>query len=100
MWPHLLAFTIGVWLTAAPTVLGLTGPTRANLYVVGPLAAATGLLAAFQVTRSVRWVYRLLGLWLAGASLMFPAAGPAAKGHGLLAGAALVALVGLRGRRT
>lgn len=64
MWPHLLCAGIGIWLMAAPEVLGYGDPAQTNDHITGPLLATFALIAAFQSTRGVRWVDALLGLWL------------------------------------
>jgi hypothetical protein len=55
---------LGIWLMAAPAVLGYGGIARSNDRVVGPLAAGFAYVALWSVTRSVRWANVPLGLWL------------------------------------
>jgi hypothetical protein len=64
VWAQLVAFAAGVWLTAAPGVVGYGPPARPNDHIFGPLAATAGLIAAFEVTRAVRWVNLPVGAWL------------------------------------
>lgn len=64
MYAQLAVFLFGVWLTAAPGVLGLGDPARANFHIVGPLVAMFALTAAYQATRPVRWVNLQFGVWL------------------------------------
>lgn len=56
MWWQRLAFVLGLWLMAAPSVLGLPGVEADLLHVLGPLAAAIGFIAASEVTRGMRWL--------------------------------------------
>jgi hypothetical protein len=96
VWAQLVAFAVGVWLTAAPGFLGYGGAARSNDHVFGPLAATVGLIAAFQVTRGVRWLNLAFGVWLLVA--------PWVLGHGqqetvnsTLVGLALAGLAWVRG---
>lgn len=61
---QLVAFLVGVGLTAAPEVCGYGPPARGVDHVVGPLAAAVGMTAVFGATRPLRWLNVLLGAWL------------------------------------
>jgi len=71
MWAQLVVVALGVWLTAAPGTLGYAGPARMNDHIFGPFAATVGLIAAFQVTRSVRWLNLPFGVWLVLAPWLF-----------------------------
>jgi hypothetical protein len=64
MWAQLINAALGVWLMAAPSILGYDDPARTNDQIVGPLAATVAVIAWWEVTRSVRWINVLLGLWL------------------------------------
>jgi general stress protein CsbA len=64
MWQRFLAIILGIWLMAAPAVLGYTGAARTNDAIIGPLAASFAVIAIWEVTRSVRWVNILFALWL------------------------------------
>jgi len=63
-WNHLLVIALGVWLMAAPDVMGYEGPERTVDHIVGPLVVSMAIIAMAEVTRSVRWVNVALGLWL------------------------------------
>ena len=64
MWARIVNVILGVWLLAAPAVLSYGDPARTNDRIVGPLAAAIAAIAAWEVTRPVRWLNLILGLWL------------------------------------
>lgn len=51
----------GVWLMAAPAVLGYTGAPATMDRIVGPTAVAMAWIAAAEATRSMRWVNVVLG---------------------------------------
>jgi hypothetical protein len=64
MWAQCINLLLGIWLMAAPAILGYDGPMRTNHYIVGPLGASCALIALWEVTRPVRWGNLALGLWL------------------------------------
>ncbi len=64
MWARIINVILGIWLMAAPAVLGYADPARTNDRIVGPVAATFAAIAAWEATRSVRWVNVVLGLWL------------------------------------
>jgi hypothetical protein len=52
---QIAAALVGVWLMAAPAMLGHDGTLAADVdRVLGPIAASFGIIAAFQATRNVR----------------------------------------------
>ena len=55
---------VGIWLMAAPTVLGYDGAPRTNDLIVGPVAATVAIIAIWDVCRSLGKLNALLGLWL------------------------------------
>jgi hypothetical protein len=64
MWAQILNAILGLWLMAAPDLLGYGGIAADNDHVVGPLAASVAVIAIWQVTRPVRWANLALGAWL------------------------------------
>lgn len=97
MWAQLAAFAVGVWLTASPGVLGSGGLAAANAHVTGPLAAMFALVAAFEITRPVRWLNLPLGGWLVVAPWVFGCGWPEVT-NGTAAGLALVGLAYVGGK--
>jgi hypothetical protein len=100
MYAQFAAFLLGVWLTAAPGVLGLGDPARANFHVVGPLVAMFALTATFQVTRPVRWVNLPLGAWLVVAPWILGYAGWPETAWSVAAGLGVAGLALVRGAVT
>lgn len=96
-----VACAVGLWLMAAPDLLGYGGPARVNDLVVGPIAASFACVALWEVARSLRWVNVLLGAWLALSPLIL-GVGARAAGNEILSGLLLAAasLVGGRARRS
>ncbi len=97
---QLAAFLLGVWLTAAPGVLGIADPAWSNFHVVGPLVAMTGLTATYEVTRPVRWVNLPLGLWLVAAPWGLGYVGWPETIWSVAAGLAVAGLAMVRGTMT
>ena len=64
MWAQIINVILGVWLMAAPAVLGYTGPARTHDRIIGPLAVSCAVIALWEVTRPMRWGNVALGAWL------------------------------------
>lgn len=64
MWPRICNVILGLWLMAAPAVLGYGGAAHANDRIVGPLVLSFAFIAISEVTRSLRWANLPLGIWL------------------------------------
>lgn len=63
--PHIVVVGLGVWLMAAPAVLGYAGTTAGSSdRFVGPLIASIAFVAASEITRPVRWANLAGALWL------------------------------------
>lgn len=75
MWARLINITLGIWLMAAPAVLGYGGVASINDRIIGPTVAAFAVIAISEVTRPLRWMNVPLGAWLAVApmALGYPA---------------------------
>ena len=99
MWAQLASTALGVWLMAAPSVMGYHGPARTNDHVVGPVVATFACVAIWEVTRPVRWGNVVLGLWLVLAPWVL-AAGWAATANETFTGVVLCCLALVRGRLT
>ena len=64
MWARLVNVLLGLWLMAAPELVGYADPARAHDRIVGPLAASMAIIAITECVRPVRWANLLLGVWL------------------------------------
>lgn len=96
MWARFLSAALGIWLMAAPAVLGYGRPMSVSDRVAGPLLAALSIMAIWGVMRSLRWWTLPVSSWL----LMAPwlLGGPvAAYLDSMLVGAAAIALAMVRG---
>ena len=95
-WAQLATAAAGLWLMAAPTVLGYGGFAQSVDRMVGPIAVSVGVVAASGVVRGVRWLGLALGLAL----LIIP--WPAGYGtiplvNSLITGGVVVVLAFVRG---
>ena len=64
MWARFVNAALGIWLMAAPAIVGYSGPAQTNDYMVGPIATTFAIIAIWEVTRGVRWVNALIAVWL------------------------------------
>jgi hypothetical protein len=98
MWAHLVTMILGVWLTASPDALGQAGAARVNAQIVGPLVASLGCIAAWSITRPLRWINLALGAWLVvAAGLVDHGSGERAVNTGVV-GVSIAGLALVRGR--
>lgn len=97
-WAQALSALVGVWLVAAPALLGYADVAAASAVhrVVGPVVAGASLVAVWGHARPLRWVNAPLGLALVGAPLAvsYPLVGAA---NGVLAGLLVAGLAFVRG---
>ena len=103
MIPRLVTIALGVWLMAAPAVLGYsTTSALANGVdrTIGPFVASAAIVAIWPEVRPVRWTNLLLGLLLAVgvpvAAILtdYPAAGVV---NAVVSGVAIAAVASRRG---
>ena len=64
MWARLLSAALGIWLMAAPAVLGYGGVAANSDRIAGPIAASFAIVATSGVTRPLRWMTIPVGVWL------------------------------------
>lgn len=101
MLPQIVVALIGVWLMAAPAVLGYEGGTADNAHrILGPLIASFGTVAVFQATRGARWVNVPLGGAVAATALLvfLPSEGGPMAVNAVLSGALVAGLSLLGGQ--
>ena len=60
-WAQVVSMLLGLWLMAAPAVLGYSGLSADTHRILGPLAAAFGLMAVWGHMRPVRWMNVFFG---------------------------------------
>ena len=71
---RIVSVAAGIWLMAAPAVLGYDGVAETNDRIVGPIAASFAFVACWDVIVAMRWPTVPLGAWLVAA--------PAVLGYG------------------
>lgn len=100
MWAQMINVGLGLWLMAAPALIGYGDPARTNDRIVGPLVASFAVISIWEVTRPIRWVNVALGMLL----LIVPWAlgyGDVIETlHSFAVGALIAALAAIRGRIT
>jgi hypothetical protein len=70
MWPQVINAVLGVWLMAAPAVLGYDGAGRISNLIIGPFAATFAIVAMWEVVRPLGKLNVALGGWLVVAPLL------------------------------
>ena len=71
MWARIVNAALGIWLMAAPAVLGYTGAPEVSDRIAGPVIATFAIVAIAEATRPLRWMNAFAGLWLLLAPWMF-----------------------------
>ena len=97
MWARLLNAGLGIWLMAAPAVLGYGGDARIVHRILGPIAASAAIIAIWQATRPMRH----LNLALGGILLLTPwvlGSSTTATVNSIAVGIAMIGLSRIRGR--
>lgn len=97
MWARVLSTLLGLWLMAAPAVLGYGDPARTVDRILGPIAASLAVIAMGEATRPVRHVNLVIGLLLLIAPWVLGYATVPTL-NSMLAGAAMLGLSRVRGR--
>lgn len=64
MWAQIINAILGVWLVAAPAVLGYEGIAADNDHIVGPVIASFAVISWWESTRVVKLYNIPLGAWL------------------------------------
>ncbi|MEX2571076.1 MAG: SPW repeat protein, partial [Gemmatimonadota bacterium] len=93
---RLLNAGLGIWLMAAPAVLGYGAPASTSDRLVGPIAASLAIIAVWEIVRPLRHANTALGAWLIVAPLILGYAITPAI-NSVIVGAAMVALSRVRG---
>ena len=70
MWAQIVMTILGIWLMAAPGVLGFGKNISDNAHIVGPLIATFSIIAIWECTRNVRLFNLPLAVWLLAAPLV------------------------------
>jgi hypothetical protein len=96
-WTLIASTAVGVWLMAAPAVLGTTGGAADSDHLVGALAVCVAVIAMAEVGRALRFVNVAFGAWLVVAPLLLDGGAMDYTVSSIVSGAALIALAVPRG---
>jgi hypothetical protein len=86
---------VGVWLMAAPGILGLGGTAAGNDQLVGALVITFAVIGFGEAARAARFVNVPLGIWLVAAPWVIEGASPMVQWNNVAVGV-LVILLSLR----
>ena len=100
MWAQVINAFLGVWLMAAPAVLGYDGIGRINSLIVGPIAATFAIVAIWEVVRALGKVNAALGIWLVIAPLILDHGSMVPVVNSFLVGLVMIALAMKTGERS
>ena len=64
MWARIASFVLGLWLMAAPALIGYADLARTIDHIMGPIAAGSAFIAIWQLMRPLRWIGLVVGAWL------------------------------------
>ena len=79
-------------------MLGYGGAAQTNDHIAGPLIASCAIIAWWQVTRGLRWINVLLGLWLLAAPWVLGYGASLAGMNSMITGALLAGLSFIKGK--
>lgn len=96
MWARIGNTALGIWLMAAPAVLGYAGAAGMSDRIAGPAIATFAIVAITDVTRPLRRVNTVVGVWLLLAPwlLGFP---PSATWNSVIVGVLVIGMSLVRG---
>jgi hypothetical protein len=100
MWARILNAALGIWLMAAPAVLGYSAPAETNDRILGPVIATFAIVAISGATRPVRRVNTVAGGWLLLAPWVLGYGAGAATVNDMLVGAVVVGASLVKGKVT
>lgn len=91
-WTLLAGAAVGLWLMAAPAVLGNEGGAADSDHLVGALVTVVAVIPMAEVIRPVRFINVLFGAWLIAAPWLLGGATAAGAWNDVAAGALLIVL--------
>jgi len=97
-WNLLLSAALGIWLMAAPAMLGTTGRAADSDHVAGALVVTWAVIAFGEVARPIRLLNIPIGLWLLAAPWLLSGDTDVSRWNNVIIGAALILLSVRRGQ--
>ena len=100
MWSQILNLCLGLWLMAAPELLGYKGAATDNGHIIGPIIATFAIISLWEATHGVRkWNYPL-GIWLLVAPWILHYSDTISIGSDMATGILVIILSSIAGKRT
>jgi uncharacterized membrane protein len=96
-WNLLVSAVLGLWLMAAPAVLGLSRAAAASNHIAGALVVTWSVIAFGEVSRPVRLLNIPVGIWIAAAPWLLSGATDVSRWADLFVGGLVIALSLRRG---
>jgi hypothetical protein len=97
-WTLILSAAVGVWLMAAPAVLGVGGAASDSNYLGGALVLTWAVIAFGEIARPIRLLNIPMGIWIAISPWVLSGSTATSQWHDVAVGILLVALSIRRGR--
>ena len=94
----MVSAALGVWLMAAPAMLGVSGRVADSNHLAGALVVTWSVIAFGEVARPARLLNIPMGIWIAGAPWLLAGASDLSRWVDLVIGALLIVLSIRRGR--
>lgn len=91
-WNLFLIMVVGMWVMAAPGVLGYSGTIADSNHLAGPIIVTFAVISMSEVARSLRFIFILFGLWLIAAPWILGTDLEMAKWSGVISGIVLILL--------
>ncbi len=91
-WNLFIIMLTGMWVMAAPGVLGYTGTIADSNHLAGAIVVTFAVIAMSEVARSLRFLNILFGLWLIAAPWILGTENDTAMWNGIITGIVLIAL--------
>jgi hypothetical protein len=99
-WNLFIIMAVGIWVTAAPGVVGYSGTIADSNHLVGALIVTFAVITMSDVARSLRFLNILFGLWLIAAPWVLGTDQDAAMWNGVISGIILIPLAFPKGKIT
>lgn len=97
-WNLFLVMAIGIWVMAAPEILGYSGSIADSNHLAGPIIVTFAVICMSDVARPLRFIHVLFGLWLIAAPWVLGTELEAAKWNGVITGLILIPLALPKGK--
>lgn len=97
-WNLFLSLALGLWFMCLPYLFGFSGGYADSCHFVGALTMTFSIVSMSEISRTLRFVNVLCGLWLISSLWFFETPGTAALLNGLISGVLLILLSFRKGK--